>query len=276
MNDLIIPDEFLNKNLLKYKDLFEPQIRMRGNKYFREGNVHDVYKNSNSNSYVAKVEGEDTYTTLIEIKENGELQMSCTCPYWDNCKHEWATLLTINSGNYKEIELKPINDKQNISMEELLKKIPAGKLKKYIVSESFNDLINIDMDELVTEFFEYLPRNDYDYYYNSLFNAIEINDYYKSIINTYMIEIKQYIEIKEYNMSFNIIKAIIEISHDKEIDITEKIPQIGMFLRICFNKTKNDKKLVNFNKTMKAYINKVKRANYYDNVFIEDMIDSLK
>lgn len=276
MNELIIPDEYYNKNMLKYKDLFEPQIRMRGGQYFKNGNVHNVYKNASSNSYIAKVEGEETYTTVIEFKEDGELQMSCTCPYWDNCKHEWATLLTINIGNYKEIELKPVNDKQNISMYELLKKIPAGKLKKYIIDESYNDLININMDDLVEEFFEYLPKNDYDFYYNSLFNAIEIGDYYKSIINTYIQEIKQYIDIKEYDMSFNIIKAIIEISHDKKIDIADKIPQIGMFFRISFNKTKKDGKLAELNKAMKTYINKIKRANYYDNVYIEDMIETIK
>lgn len=275
MNELIIPEEFTNKNIEKFKDLFEPQIRMRGEQYYRNGNVQTVYKVAGKNSYVAKVEGQEEYTTIIEMSDDGGLQMSCSCPYWNNCKHEWATLLTIAKGDYKEINMRPVVDKQDIPMTELIKKIPAGKLKKYLVKMCEDRHFEIDYDELEDEFFEYLPRNDYDFYYNKLYNAIEMGGSYNFIINQYLYGIKRYISIKEYEVAFEIIKAMLELSHDKEIDITDKMPQIGMLLRICYNKTKEDKEQLKYNKEMKMYINKLKRENYYDNVYIEDMISTI-
>lgn len=275
MNELIVPKNFDYGKLLKYKELFEPQIAVRGLQYFNNGNVKSILKDVNSNSYICKVLGDTMYTTIIEIIDDNNLKMSCTCPYFTNCKHEWAALLSIESGKYKEIKLKKVEDKQSISMEKFIKKIPANMLKKFLVEESEEGYISINMDELREKFFVYLPKNDYDFYYNSLYNSIEINEPYYLKVNEYLNEIKSYLENKDYEMCYIIIKSLIEIYHDKKINIIDNLPLLGMLFRICYNKAKKDKKYEKLSKQIKTYIEKLKKADYYEDVYLEDMINNL-
>ena len=74
----------------KYKMLFAPQIIFRGRNYFENDKVKELYKDKDSESYMAKVEGSDfgkCYDVRIILDDN-EAKMSCTCPCIENCKHE--------------------------------------------------------------------------------------------------------------------------------------------------------------------------------------------
>ena len=48
----------------KYKDLFEPQIIFRGRDYFKNNKVSSLYKETDTQSYIAKVEGSGFWNTL--------------------------------------------------------------------------------------------------------------------------------------------------------------------------------------------------------------------
>lgn len=84
--------------LVDFKKLFEPHIIERGQKYFKEGRVTRL--RNESNRWIAKVQGSGRYQVAIELSKNGWGDvviddMSCTCEYWDNCKHQVAVLLTL-------------------------------------------------------------------------------------------------------------------------------------------------------------------------------------
>ena len=130
----------------KYEDLFEKQIIYRGKEYHKNDMVRKVFKSGNT--YIAKVAGsyKNEYTIHIEISRKG-IDMHCDCPYQDNCKHEYATLMAIDNKEYKTIKLLPIEELEEIKMSELLKSIPEDKLKKYIedcfdIYERKNNKIN--------------------------------------------------------------------------------------------------------------------------------------
>jgi hypothetical protein len=77
----------------------------RGRSY--ESSVRKLKKEGNT--YTAKVDGSETYKVEITETEN-RIETHCTCPYdYDGiCKHIVAVGLNIISGNFKEVETKPI------------------------------------------------------------------------------------------------------------------------------------------------------------------------
>lgn len=83
----------------KIDDLFEPQIKMRGNDYYHRQMVYSC--NETSNKYIAFVQGSDfakEYEVKIEKNENGKIKsISCNCPYPNHCKHEYATILYLRN-----------------------------------------------------------------------------------------------------------------------------------------------------------------------------------
>ena len=89
----------------KMDDLFESQIKMRGNDYYHKQMVYSC--NETSNRYIAFVQGSDfakEYEVKIEKNENGKIKsITCNCPYPNHCKHEYATILYLREKiiNYK-------------------------------------------------------------------------------------------------------------------------------------------------------------------------------
>lgn len=87
-----------DKNI--YDDLFEIQIRRRGQIYYSKHKIRN-FKHTN-NKYTCLVEGTDTYkVSLIFNDENPDHidTASCTCPYYTDkekyCKHIYALLLKV-------------------------------------------------------------------------------------------------------------------------------------------------------------------------------------
>lgn len=87
----------------KLDDLFENQIKMRGNDYYHKQMVYSC--NETSNRYIAFVQGSDfakEYEVKIEKNENGKIRsITCNCPYPNHCKHEYATILYLRN-KYKD------------------------------------------------------------------------------------------------------------------------------------------------------------------------------
>ena len=255
--------ELINDDLAeKYYKYFHHKIIERGEDYYEYGNVKRCIKTNDT--YISKVIGEKLYTVKIVIKDD-KLKMSCDCPYEKNCKHEYATLLAIDNKEYDEIELLKEEEKKTISIKELLSKIPAKELKEYILKEHKNIIIN--ETSLEETFIKYLPIQSYEYYYNTLYNNYKIEESIYNCLTDYQILIKNYITKEEYIEAFKIVKSIIDVTNDLNIDITESYPVIGMYLRIC-----NRKGSIQLKEDINKYINELELKKYNNNCYLEDII----
>ncbi|MGG5252522.1 SNF2 helicase associated domain-containing protein [Neobacillus sp. SM06] len=80
------------------KDLVTDAIYRRGNSYFRQGRVRDLFFDFSRGIWHAKVKGSKTYKVEVRINEDG-IEGDCNCPafdqYWHPCKHITAVLLEI-------------------------------------------------------------------------------------------------------------------------------------------------------------------------------------
>ena len=267
-----LEDEIINKIIDKNINNFQHQIIKRGEDYYKAGNVSQVIKNKNT--FIAKVEGTDYYEVKITIdKDSKNLSCNCTCPCEFSCKHEYAVLLAIKNKKYIEKELKEEIVKNNITLNELIQNIPAAELKQYILKKIFNknfsDYIVLDFNDFEVDFLKYLPSQSYEYYYNNLYNYVMIND---EIRFDCKYIIKDLINSEKYEEAFFIIKAFIEVANDtkhlKKIEILiSKYSEIALFLRIIFRKSNDILK-----NNIKDWLDKITRNNYYDSVYLEDMI----
>ena len=267
-----LEDEIINKIIDKNINNFQHQIIKRGEDYYKAGNVSQVIKNKNT--FIAKVKGTDYYEVKITIdKDSKTLSCNCTCPCEFLCKHEYAVLLAIKNKKYIEKELKEEIVKNNITLNELIQNIPDFELKQYILKKIFNknfsDYIVLDFNDFEVDFLKYLPSQSYEYYYNNLYNYVMIND---EIRFDCKYIIKDLINSEKYEEAFFIIKAFIEVANDtkhfEKVEImVNKYSDIALFLRIIFRKSNDDLK-----NNIKDWLDKITRNNYYDSVYLEDMI----
>ena len=248
--ELLKKDKDLNyKNILLIIDEqlknFQHQIIKRGEDYYKAGNVIQVIKNKNF--FIAKVKGSNYYEVKINIDNDSKtLSCNCTCPCEFLCKHEYAVLLAIKNKKYIEKELKEEIVKNNISLNELIKNIPATELKDYILkiifNKNFSDYLVLDFNDFEVDFLKYLPSQPYEYYYNNLYNYVMIND---EIRFDCKYIIKDLINSEKYEEAFFVIKAFIEVANDtkhfEKIEIIiNKYSDIALFLRIIFRKSNDD------------------------------------
>lgn len=267
-----LEDEIINKIIDKNINNFQHQIIKRGEDYYKDGNVSQVIKNKNT--FIAKVEGTDYYEVKITIdKDSKTLSCNCTCPCEFLCKHEYAVLLAIKNKKYIEKELKEEIVKNNITLNELIQNIPDFELKQYILKKIFNknfsDYLLLNFNDFEIDFLKYLPSQPYEYYYNNLYNYVMIND---EIRFDCKYIIKDLINSEKYEEAFFVIKAFIEVANDtkhfEKIEILiNKYSDIALFLRIIFRKSNDDLK-----NNIKDWLDKITRNNYYDSVYLEDMI----
>ncbi len=257
----------------KYEDLFEKQIIYRGKEYHKNGMVRKVFKSENT--YIAKVAGtyRNEYTIHIEISKKG-IDMHCDCPYQDNCKHEYATLMAIDNKEYKTIKLLPIEELEEIKMSELLKSIPEDKLKKYI-EDCFDIDDEIYKNDLVEEFEVYLPEKPRKYFYNTLFNEFQLETFSYNLGKFIKLAEKS-LEYKKYQYAFLIVASVIEAYKDSKYEDKQKVVFINYNTFATIIRIANRKG----NKTLQAGIQKwiasLKDKNYYDDIYLEDMIEMTK
>ncbi len=111
-----------------YDNLFEIQIRRRGETYYSEKKIKNIRQDGNL--YTCQADGTDIYDVLLEFDDNNKIINShCTCPYYTdkkkNCKHIYALLI---NAKCEENPLKILNEitKYSNNLSEMISK--ASKL----------------------------------------------------------------------------------------------------------------------------------------------------
>lgn len=264
----------------KFKDEFAPQVRARGVGYYNDEMVYKCFKAKDD--YIAKVFSSDddmTYTVRIEL-QNDELVMSCTCPYEDNCKHEYATLLCIDNKKYSGLELLPFIDKEEPLLVEFLQNIPEKELKQYLVKLAHIDNFNITEESLKNHFAQYLTKDTREYFYNTLYNTILMDDCPMYLINDFADKVRTYVDAKDYEYAFLILSTIIDALFETKKNImvnidTEKLMDIylklGTYVRICYRKSNDELKA-----QIKQWIAKFENEQFNGDAYLEDFLLSIK
>lgn len=257
--------------LNKVQDNFSYQIKERGKDYYYSGNIVSCSKNNNK--YYAKVSGtsDKPYIVKVEIKKDG-VEYDCTCPYDFPCKHEYAVLMAITNKEYLNIELKPELKEKKDTLQNILKKIPAEEIKKYLLSSKGVNYVCFEMKSFEDYFKKYYPNQTYEYYYNNLFNALVVDVNYENMIDTYINKIRQYVSNQEFLESFKILKSIINAYNDTnklnfDDYIINQFPNLGMLLRIIYRKCD-----FSLRKDIKNWTLELESKNYYNNLYLEDIV----
>ena len=84
-------------NLNHFENYVDPKVLLRGQDYYRNGHVEELYE-MKENVYVAVVFGTEEYSVVVELDKNQNIVDSqCDCPYDfdDLCKHKVAVFLAI-------------------------------------------------------------------------------------------------------------------------------------------------------------------------------------
>lgn len=257
--------------LNEVQDNFSYQIKERGKDYYYSGNVVSCSKNNNK--YYAKVSGtsDKPYIVKVEIKKDG-VEYDCTCPYDFPCKHEFAVLMAITNKEYLNIELKPELKEKKDTLQNILKKIPAEEIKKYLLSSKGVNYVCFEMKSFEDYFKKYYPNQTYEYYYNNLFNALVVDVNYENMIDSYINKIRQYVSNQEFLESFKILKSIINAYNDTnklnfDDYIINQFPNLGMLLRIIYRKCD-----FSLRKDIKNWTLELESKNYYNNLYLEDIV----
>ena len=88
-----------------WQEQFSDRIYERGLAYYEDEAVHDIERTKNK--ITAAVDGSDTYTVTLYVKDDAVYNMTCTCPYaakGENCKHMAAVLLALEDGQLLQEE----------------------------------------------------------------------------------------------------------------------------------------------------------------------------
>lgn len=229
------------------------------------------------NKYVAKVIGSapKPYDVVIKLEKDG-IKSSCTCPCTCHCKHEYAVVLAIKNHEYEEIKLMTTYKEKEGDLKTLIEKIPADELKKYLLSPFGKKYVVFEMEAFSTYFRKYLPEQPYEYYYNNLYNELVLSEDAIDLVEEYLERVKQYIAGNNFYEVIKINQAIINAYKDTDKlnnsnQLIDKLPKIGMFLRVAFRKGNEEVK----NKIIN-WTHELKQNNYYNNYYLEDIIISMK
>ena len=257
--------------LNEVQDNFSYQIKERGKDYYYSGNIVSCSKNNNK--YYAKVSGtsDKPYIVKVEIKKDG-VEYDCTCPYDFPCKHEFAVLMAITNKEYLNIELKPELKEKKDTLQNILKKIPAEEIKKYLLSSKGVNYVCFEMKSFEDYFKKYYPNQTYEYYYNNLFNALVVDVNYENMIDSYINKIRQYVSNQEFLESFKILKSIINAYNDTnklnfDDYIINQFPNLGMLLRIIYRKCD-----FSLRKEIENWTLELESKNYHNNLYLEDIV----
>lgn len=268
-------EEDLEETFLEeFNDDFTYTIQERGNQYYKENKIIDLYKSQNN--YYAKVLGSNNKIYNVKIQNNyGILDYSCNCPYEFHCKHEYAVLIAISNKEYTKVELKKDIKEIEINLKEVIEQIPAEKIKEYLLSPQGENKVIFEINTFKDNFKEYCPIQTYEYYYNNLYNKLILNDDYNLLTNTYLNNIKGYIAGNNFNEVLKILKAIINAYNDSnklnyDNQFIDDLPRIGMFLRVMYRKAN-----IEIKNEINNWINSLKQINYYNNYYLEDTILSI-
>ena len=180
-NDVNTFDE--NDLLKEMDDCFEYQIKSRGRKYYEDGNVVLCCKIKGKNKYYAKVRGSDEKPYIVSVENTlDDVLLNCTCPCDFPCKHEYAVLIAISNREYFVSDLKPEIKKKKSDLKSVLELIPAEEIKDYLLSSKRIDSVCFEMNIFENYFRKYYPNQEYEYYYNNLYNSLSLDNGYEEIV----------------------------------------------------------------------------------------------
>ena len=239
----------------EYKDFFAPQIIIRGKRYYEDHHILSCIKNHDK--FYAVVEGSEDYeyNVTIEIdRRNNTTNYHCNCPCDYPCKHIYATLMAIDHHDYITHKLKKEIKEKDYDLSQIIRSIPAKKLKEYMIKTIKNRPFISSVHEFKKEFLNYFPKEPYEYYYNNLYNAYILNKNINNYLDVYQENIKD-----THNLN------------DKEF-LLNLLLKLGMYLRIIYRKSNNKLK----EEKIIPWIKEIESNNYYNNIYLEDTILSLK
>lgn len=265
----------------KYYDLFEERIMQRGKEYYNNHMIGSLYEYSNK--YVAYVLGsnDNCYRVDINLLEDNEVDMTCTCPYEEHCKHEYATLMAIDDKEYDKIKLLDIPDEDN-DVELIIKNIPKDKLVEYMCTFSKEWSENLK-NQFIYIYEEYLPMKSRKYFYNTIYNDFKTKGF-EEHLEHFITCARRSLLAKKYSYAFLIASAIIdavcdvynEEDYEDEYQYYEEILEdayyaLGIVSRISYRK--GNKALKN---RIKKWTDNIIQKDYCKNQYLEDMILTLK
>ena len=227
----------------------------------------------NDKEYYAKVIGslDRPYDVYINLDEE-DLVLKCNCPCEENCKHEYAVLMAIKNQEYEIGKVLPKIEEKAFNLESVIEAIPAEKIKQYLLSPLGKEKVCFEITAFKEYFCKYLSKQDYEYYYNNLYNSLVLETDFEKLVNNYLKIINNYLANLELVEAFKIIKSIIEAynkANKLNFDnyIIDIFPKLEMFLRIIVRKTDSQLK-----EDIENWFKIVRENNYYNNFYLEDLV----
>ena len=131
---------------INWRNLFTSTILKRGQSYFEDGLVENLY--DNDGEITAEVWGNEQYDVEILLNGSEVVDMSCTCPYAEDgtpCKHMAAVLLAWEeSGGPKTTrKAEPL-----IPLEEAIQRLSTETMQKLLLQQAENNRSLQDMIRL--------------------------------------------------------------------------------------------------------------------------------
>lgn len=164
-----------DKNI--YDDLFEIQIRRRGETYFSEKKIRNVKQDGNL--YTCQADGTDVYNVSLEFdNSNRIIHSSCTCPYYadkqKNCKHIYALLIKAKCEENPVKILKEINEYSTKLSEMITNASNFIEENKLSINEDERYKIHNTIENYQTRFNKYASDVDkYKFNEESLLRILE-------------------------------------------------------------------------------------------------------
>lgn len=271
-------DRFYDTSCLlsEVEDCFSYQIKKRGSDYYNNNKILKCYHSGRQ--YFAKVLGssDSIYSVQISHDEEEGIDFSCDCPYEYPCKHEYAVFLAISNGEYEEISLKPEIKEKTYHFSSILESIPAEEIKQYLLSSKVLDSVCFGNESFEKHFRKYLPKQDYEFYYNHLYNVLLLEDEIEAVTTDYLNKVKEYVDQSSFDEGYKILKSVIEAYHDSNLlnfheYVIDMLLKVGLFLRVIYRRGEESTK-----KNITDWSNSLKENYYYDNYYLEDVILTLK
>lgn len=114
-----------------WQQLFSDRIYERGLAYYEDEAVHSIKRTGNK--ITAAVDGSDTYTVTLYVKEDAVYNMTCTCPYaakGEHCKHMAAVLLTLEDS--PQLQEEPEAGGRKRTWKEILQSMPEQEVRSLL------------------------------------------------------------------------------------------------------------------------------------------------
>ncbi len=182
--------------LQNFEKQLDQTILQRGKQYYQQKAVGTL-EESEKDTWMAEVEGSETYTVEVTLKDNNEISgYFCDCPYDGTCKHVAAVFFALRD-EIKTQQTKPTKTPKKDIFENLLQTINAKEFQDFVRSYATKN------KNFKTEFELFFAEKD---------NRIDVEKKYDDLIRKI---ISKYTErgFIHYRASFGLSKEI-----DKMLD----------------------------------------------------------